>query len=76
MILKFPLFQSHLRLIHPIHLSQMRSFGHRFMFQSHLRLIHPIHHRAVAHVIIKSDVSIASAPHPPYPLTSIEYVKR
>ena len=88
-------FQSHLRLIHPIHdclgirhgaiislgfnricasstLSTLNSvIDHQdvlIMFQSHLRLIHPIHLEfgMSKHLVIIS-VSIASAPHPPYP---------
>ena len=38
------------------------------MFQSHLRLIHPIHSmRSIVGICSVREVSIASAPHPPYP---------
>ena len=94
-ILVKPEFQSHLRLIHPIHMEMMQSsLDHCAsfnricasstlstspvdvppiaiaVFQSHLRLIHPIHKKA-AIIALKmcENVSIASAPHPPYPPT-------
>ena len=88
-------FQSHLRLIHPIHISSMCLWLASLLFQSHLRLIHPIHgirncrpmrpmlrfNRICASSTLSTwpmipspvpkGVSIASAPHPPYPLSKI-----
>ncbi len=37
------------------------------MFQSHLRPIHPIHRSPSTSRMASGEVSIASAPHPPYP---------
>ena len=42
------------------------------MFQSHLRLIHPIHSLAISFRLSRESVSIASAPHPPYPLPHMD----
>ena len=89
-------FQSHLRLIHPIHfvpenidVSVYRGFNRicasstlstlfeqflasaGYLFQSHLRLIHPIHVLLCLQSQRSLHVSIASAPHPPYPLLVI-----
>ena len=85
-------FQSHLRLIHPIHADWSTKGRAVSGFQSHLRLIHPIHkalfmlsrivglcfNRICASSTLSTLltlsasipnllVSIASAPHPPYP---------
>ncbi len=64
-------FQSHLRLIHPIHLESVRVLVKAAMFQSHLRLIHPIHMCSCSLIHACTRVSIASAPHPPYPRSYI-----
>ena len=62
-------FQSHLRLIHPIHSKKLRlERARKVKFQSHLRLIHPIHGFTEIEPCGSRRVSIASAPHPPYPL--------
>ena len=61
------MFQSHLRLIHPIHLLYSFSLRENSTFQSHLRLIHPIHSSIKLYPLSDLLVSIASAPHPPYP---------
>ena len=61
-------FQSHLRPIHPIHGD--RCFFNEasgVVFQSHLRPIHPIHVYLIWHICTFMLVSIASAPHSPYP---------
>ena len=62
-------FQSHLRPIHPIHKECAIPIDviDRW-FQSHLRPIHPIHCYGSLFLCFKMQVSIASAPHSPYPL--------
>ena len=42
-------------------------------FQSHLRPIHPIHKGGTCEQSSDCKVSIASAPHPPYPLAGDDY---
>ena len=61
------LFQSHLRPIHPIHPPCKVARDENKWFQSHLRPIHPIHFKMKAFASWYWEVSIASAPHPPYP---------
>ena len=64
-------FQSHLRPIHPIHERNIRIFYPlSCKFQSHLRPIHPIHPPRRDCWYLDLQVSIASAPHSPYPLAA------
>ena len=53
--------------IHPIHSNDDRKVLPGLLFQSHLRPIHPIHKNIELEEGHNQIVSIASAPHPPYP---------